>query len=52
MENFNCDLLEYNNRGKWTDKRFTIITFAIIKTWKRLRGHYFLPYGLLLGQYF
>ena len=52
MENFTCDLLEYANRGKCTGKGFQYSTLATKKTWKRPQGHYFLPYGSLLGQYF
>ena len=52
MENFTCDLLDYANRSKCTGKRFDYITLATKKDMKKVRGHYFLPYGSLLGQYF
>ena len=52
MEKFVFDVFEYENRGKCTGKRFQYITLATKNTRKSPRGHYFLPYGSLLGQFF
>ena len=52
MENVPCDLLEYENIGKFTGKRLKNITFVTANTWKMPWGHFYFPFGSLLGQYF
>ena len=52
MEKFTCDLIEYEKGGKCIGKWFQRIIFETKITWIKPGGHYFLPYGSLLGQYF